>query len=409
MNPPHDLKQFSLTIEGRNSAWTGYLAVDSIINGKSTGGIRMMPNVGLEELKDLARAMTLKYGFLGIPSGGAKAGIIADPEMDPSEKRSILFEFGSKLSPLIKTGIYDPGMDMGIGPEDLRCIHEAAGLKKSKQLNQISHARTGLYTSFSVLAATQASLQHHGLNFDKCTAAIEGFGNVGGSLASCYAERGVKVIAVSTVRGAVYDYKGLDVGKLQAAYRRYRSDMIDKVDGEKIQLQDLIALPVDILSPCAQAYSITSKNVNQITAKIITPGSNCAVTRDAEEMLYQKGILSIPFFAANCGGALGGTMEFLGCTESQIFNYIYSEIAKKVSNMIVKAEKDKGRIYELAEQEAFNKFAMMGRVQKKSLKSKAVRIAMEMYKANILPVYITRRIVPRYLKSRFWADSMFMN
>ncbi|UCG37191.1 MAG: Glu/Leu/Phe/Val dehydrogenase, partial [Candidatus Bathyarchaeota archaeon] len=51
--------------------FTGYLVIDSTIEGKSCGGIRESQSVTLDEVKKLARNMTLKYGFLRIPMGGA--------------------------------------------------------------------------------------------------------------------------------------------------------------------------------------------------------------------------------------------------------------------------------------------------------------------------------------------------
>ncbi len=67
----------------------GYLVIDSFIRGRSFGGVRMMPDIDEAEVRDLARAMTLKYGFLGVALGGAKAGVRGDPESSQQE-RSVL-------------------------------------------------------------------------------------------------------------------------------------------------------------------------------------------------------------------------------------------------------------------------------------------------------------------------------
>ena len=44
----------------------GYLVVDQALNGKATGGVRMGPDVTLDEVANLAREMTLKFGFLKV-------------------------------------------------------------------------------------------------------------------------------------------------------------------------------------------------------------------------------------------------------------------------------------------------------------------------------------------------------
>lgn len=52
----------------------GYLVIDTAYYGKSLGGVRILPDVCLEEISHMARTMTRKYLFTGIPCGGAKAG-----------------------------------------------------------------------------------------------------------------------------------------------------------------------------------------------------------------------------------------------------------------------------------------------------------------------------------------------
>ncbi len=400
--------QFICVLEGQMHPWKGYVAIDSIINGKSSGGVMMMPDVTPHELTHLARTMTLKYGFLGIPRGGAKAGIIADPENNPTTKREILQEFGEKLAPLVQKSIYEPGSDMGVDLDALRVIRKSAGFRVSRRLNPIAHAQSGYYTSFSVLAAAQAAVEKLGLNFSRCTAALEGFGNVGGPLAMSYAERGVKVLAISTIQGAVYDPKGLNIARLLKLNREFGSSMVNHVEGERIGRDELLSLNVDIFSPCARAWSITLQNVDHIQAKIIAPGANCAVTTDAEIVLLKRGILSIPHFVASCGGALGSTMEFLGCTEVQISDFIQSEVKRKITNVIYKAEKEKILPLELAERESLQKFNRMQVMSRRGMKMVKIRIGMGAYKAGLLPGRFIRRFLPGYFKKMLWSDSIFI-
>ena len=58
----------------------GYVVIDSMIAGRSCGGLRMLPDITESEIRGLAQAMTLKYGFLGANLGGAKAGVRGDPD-----------------------------------------------------------------------------------------------------------------------------------------------------------------------------------------------------------------------------------------------------------------------------------------------------------------------------------------
>ena len=58
----------------------GYVVIHSTALGPGKGGIRMTPSVDKDEVFRLARTMTLKCSVAGLPFGGAKSGIIADPK-----------------------------------------------------------------------------------------------------------------------------------------------------------------------------------------------------------------------------------------------------------------------------------------------------------------------------------------
>ncbi|MDT7915712.1 MAG: Glu/Leu/Phe/Val dehydrogenase dimerization domain-containing protein, partial [Candidatus Caldarchaeales archaeon] len=57
----------------------GWLVSDFLVLGRCWGGIRIQPDVTLAETRLLARVMTLKSALAGIPIGGAKIGIAANP------------------------------------------------------------------------------------------------------------------------------------------------------------------------------------------------------------------------------------------------------------------------------------------------------------------------------------------
>ena len=57
------------------------VAIDNIACGPAIGGVRMAPDVSTEEAFRLARAMTFKNAAAGLPHGGGKSVIFADPKM----------------------------------------------------------------------------------------------------------------------------------------------------------------------------------------------------------------------------------------------------------------------------------------------------------------------------------------
>jgi len=92
----------SVTVdEGTNLQ--GHLVIDSTVNGRCFGGVRMASDLSPDLLTKMARAMTLKYGFVGLPVGGGKAGIAADPEIPQDRKRELLKSFGQALRLFLQT------------------------------------------------------------------------------------------------------------------------------------------------------------------------------------------------------------------------------------------------------------------------------------------------------------------
>jgi glutamate dehydrogenase (NAD(P)+) len=86
------------------------LVVDNIAAGPSIGGTRMAHDVNLEECVRLARAMTLKNAAAGLPHGGGKSVVFADPSMPAPEKEQIMRAFACAIGDIAD---FIPGPDMG--------------------------------------------------------------------------------------------------------------------------------------------------------------------------------------------------------------------------------------------------------------------------------------------------------
>jgi glutamate dehydrogenase (NAD(P)+) len=76
-----------LQVYEQKTGMKGILIIDNTLLGPGKGGIRMMPNVTIEEVFRLARTMTWKCALAKIPFGGAKSGIVADPKQMSEEKK----------------------------------------------------------------------------------------------------------------------------------------------------------------------------------------------------------------------------------------------------------------------------------------------------------------------------------
>ena len=80
------------------------LVVDNTACGTAIGGVRMAPDVSVEECFRLARAMTWKNAAAGLPHGGSKSVIFGDPRMAAPVKEQLIRAFAplpSVTSPII--------------------------------------------------------------------------------------------------------------------------------------------------------------------------------------------------------------------------------------------------------------------------------------------------------------------
>jgi glutamate dehydrogenase/leucine dehydrogenase len=86
------------------------VVVDNVACGTAVGGIRMAPDVSVEECFRLARAMTWKNAAAGLPHGGGKAVIFGDPKIPTGRKEQAIRAFAQAIRDL---NDYIPGPDMG--------------------------------------------------------------------------------------------------------------------------------------------------------------------------------------------------------------------------------------------------------------------------------------------------------
>lgn len=336
----------------------GYLVVDRVLGDEAVGGIRLAPDVTVEEVAYLARAMTLKCSFLNFSTGGAKAGIAVPEPLITARRHEILAAFGRSLGTLLRTGIYNAGVDLGTTAEDIDVIRRAAGLPDVS-----SRIDGGHYTASTVVEAIrQAVATTDRGTVAGATIAIEGFGRVGAEVAAILAGEGARVVAVSTREGAIYDSGGLDVEKLTAA-RTIRGDrfVIGYGGAENLDLAELLLLDVDILVPCARAWTISRQNAGRVRARIVVPGANIPVTPSAERVLFDRGILYVPDFVANCGGVLAGSMATQGLQRGDIEHVVRREFASKVVRVLEEAKMRNAMPGEVAREQAWRNFRRMKR------------------------------------------------
>lgn len=345
---------YLLEVADSRTGMRGFLVIDNLALGPGKGGIRMMPNISMEEVFALARTMTWKNALADLPFGGAKAGIIFDShKASKEEKKKIVQAFSRAIKPFCPK-YYIAGPDMNSGEEEMQWFVEANGnwraaTGKPAKLCMLVFGKKGTEqhcgiphefgsTGFGVAHAAKIAAEHAGIDISGATVAIQGFGNVGEFTAKYLNEMGARIVAVSDASGAVYNRNGFDFNELVSCKRdKGTVCRIDK-QNETIPHEKLFELPVDILIPAAISDVITEKNYRNVKAKIIIEAANVPIPHDIEGKLYECGVLIIPDIIANAGGVISSYAEYRGYNPKDMFRMVKNKITKNTKLILASAE-----------------------------------------------------------------------
>ena len=301
------------------------VAIDNIACGPAVGGVRIGPDVTSEEAFRLARAMTLKNAAAGLPYGGGKSVILADPKMPPAAKERLIRAFAASIADLAE---YIPGPDMGTDELAMGWIKDemgrAAGLPR--ELGGIPLDEIGA-TGFGLAAAVDIAAQHIGLPLNGARIVIQGFGAVGKHAARFLADKGAVLVGASDTQGTLADDNGLDVAPLSALKAEGRS-LHDYPQGTKLDRDAVIDIPCDIWIPAARPDVIHAGNAARLRARLVAQGANIPCTPEAEAMLAERGVLVLPDFIANAGGVICAAVEYRGGNEAAAFAEIDDKIRR---------------------------------------------------------------------------------
>lgn len=312
------------------------VVIDNTALGPSIGGVRVSPSVTTDEVIRLARTMTLKNSIAGLPHGGGKAGIIADPDNPEIEHYFRLFSRAIR-----DLHDYIPGPDMGSNEECMAWIYDEIGRATGlpEEMGGLPLDKLGA-TGFGLAECAEVASPHIEIEMKGATVAIQGFGSVGKAAAKFLSGKGAIIVAASDTRGSICNPDGLDVKELIDVKDKTGS-VINYKKGTIIGREELFSTRCDILIPAATPDVINKDNVNDIKARLILQGANIPATKDAEEILHKRGILSIPDFIANAGGVIMAAMEYAKKSEKEAFNAISERIKKNTKIILEKSLSEK--------------------------------------------------------------------
>ncbi|MBY8991722.1 MAG: Glu/Leu/Phe/Val dehydrogenase [Candidatus Lokiarchaeota archaeon] len=340
--------------DGSLQIFEGYRVHHSTVRGPGKGGLRFSPDVNLDEIKALATWMTWKCSLLKLPLGGAKGGICVNPrELSRKELEKLTRRFTTEIINIIGPDIDIPAPDVNTNAQIMAWIMDTYSMQKGRAVPGVvtgkpieiggsvgRNSATGMGLYFVI----DKMCEKLNKKLETQSIVVQGFGNVGGWIASLLYERGCKILAISDISGGLYNSEGLEIDKLlewtqQGKYLKDYKDDRNKL----ITNAELLATECDILVPAALENQITRENVEDINCKIILEGANGPTTPEADRILFEKGIHVIPDILANAGGVCVSYFEYVQDIQSYFWDL--DRINEELKRIIIEAFEDVFKIY----------------------------------------------------------------
>jgi leucine dehydrogenase len=256
-------------------------------------------DAALTDVLRLARGMTFKCAAANLPLGGGKSVILAP--LGDYDRAALLRAHGRAVDYL--RGRYVTSVDIGTGPEDMVVVREGT-----------SHV-TGLpgelgdpspITARGVVRAMQAARQHAAgtASLANVRVALQGCGHVGRSLAEQLRDLGAR----------------LTVSDVDAKRARATADLCG---GDVCDTDAIYGVEADIYAPCATGASLNDATISRLEARIVAGAANNQLAEDRHDQLIRdRGIVYVPDFIANAGGAIYLCRVLAGWSDDEVANAV---------------------------------------------------------------------------------------
>ncbi|MEI6690398.1 MAG: Glu/Leu/Phe/Val dehydrogenase [bacterium] len=312
--------------DGNTREFQVYRSEHNNSKGPYKGGIRFHHNVSESEVKALSMWMTWKCSVASLPYGGGKGGIIVDPtKLSKGELERLSRAYGAWATAFAGPWTDVPAPDVNTDGQIMAWMLDE--LIKTKSMSE--RMATNWHATFTgkplaiggSLGREEATgmggfytlenlVKSQGLKKESVNIAVQGIGNVGYWFAKLAQDAGYKVVAISGSRGGIYNKSGIDV----VAVLRHKKETgnVQNFPGAKdISNDELLLLPVTVLVPAALENVINDEVAKKIQAKMIIEMANGPVTPEADKILAERGILSVPDVLANAGGVTVSYFEWV--------------------------------------------------------------------------------------------------
>lgn len=269
----------------------GIIAIHSTALGPAAGGCRMHSYASetdaLTDVLRLSRGMSFKNAVAGLPLGGGKSVIIADPSRP--DKADLLRAFSRHVQAL--NGRYWTAIDVGVGPEDADILAENCDFIFARASQYEAGFNPSLFTALGGFTGIRAVVKHV-WGRDELTGlrvAVQGLGQTGGDLCRQLHEAGAELLVADLNADAV-------------------REVVARFGARPVAPENIHAQEVDILAPCAMGAVINDKTLPDIKAQAICGLANNQLAEPRHgKALQDRGIAYVPDYVVNAGGMMGAS------------------------------------------------------------------------------------------------------
>lgn len=337
-------------------SFIGYRVHHDLAMGPGLGGVRFSAGLSMGEVAAMAMRMTWKCALMNLPFGGAHGGLRIDPRKhSQNELERATRRYCSEIIELIGPNADIQTPDLNTNEQTMAWILDTFSVNVGNTIPSIvtgkpksiggslsSHHATG----YGVALVTRSVMRHNNLDKKTPKVVIQGFGQVGSSVARSLMAMGYDIIAVSDSKGGIYNRDGLDLNAV-CEYKAKHGSLQGLQGVQHVTNQELLQIECDILAPCAVRNQITVENANQIKCKVLVEGANGPVTPDADEILESRGIIVVPDILTTGSGVTVGYFEWvqglmrLLWTEDEVYARL-EELVDRVSHKVFKTAEQYG-------------------------------------------------------------------
>jgi len=328
--------------DGTTEVFSGYRVQHYLTLGPTKGGLRFHPAVTIGEVAALAMWMSWKCAIAGLPYGGAKGGVTCDPsKLSKAELERLTRRYTQEMIPFIgpRTDIMAP--DMGTNEQVMAWMMDTYSTHLGyTEPSIVTGKPIGLGGSLGRREATGRGVAYLisratdtiGLDITKATAAVQGYGNVGSVAALSLARHGVKIIALSDVKGGIHNTNGIDLWALEKHVAE-NGTVVGFPEADPISNEELLLLKCDILVPAALERVIAEENAAKLQCRILAEAANGPTTPEADRILAQRSeVFVIPDVICNAGGVIVSYFEWV--QDLQSFFWGETEVVDKLYRLL---------------------------------------------------------------------------